>query len=290
LTVRDHGTRARYVWGPDVNDQPGSGCRCAGPEGCVAANAAAEAHRKRMIAYGRWQPFVDAGPVREHVRALGAAGIGHRRAAKLAGVPSSVVCRLLYGGPGARPPARRLRPEAASKILAVSPSPTLLGNCALVGGTGVCRRLQALIAGGRSQASLAARLGMLGSNFGALLHDRDQVTAGTARAVRALYDELWDVPPDESTPWARGSVTRARAYAASRGWPPPAAWDDDLIDDPDAPQPEGWKRPKRMSASDLLEDAAELLAAGYTRELAAERLGLTRDALARAIARAKAAA
>ncbi|HEY2269252.1 MAG TPA: hypothetical protein VGI96_42005, partial [Streptosporangiaceae bacterium] len=117
--IREHGTTARYVWGPDENDIPGMGCHCAA---CTEARRVAEGHRRRMKAYGQWQPFVDAEPARQHVRMLAAHGIGWKRAAELAGVSNGSMSKLLYGGPGDRPPAKRIRPETEAKILAVRPS------------------------------------------------------------------------------------------------------------------------------------------------------------------------
>ena len=121
--TREHGTRARYVYGPDVHGQAGRGCRCAP---CTQANRQAEDHRARMKLYGRWQPYVDAGPTREHLRALAAAGIGWRRAAQLAGVAPGAVSKLLYGGPGDRPPSRGIRAETERKLLAVRAVPESL--------------------------------------------------------------------------------------------------------------------------------------------------------------------
>jgi hypothetical protein len=112
---RLHGTRARYVMGPGPGQGPG--CRCAP---CRAANRAAENQRTKLIAYGRWQPYVDAGPAREHVRQLAARGIGWKQAAMLAGVPTGAMSKLLYGGPGGRPPSQRVRPGTAAAILAVA--------------------------------------------------------------------------------------------------------------------------------------------------------------------------
>ena len=106
--TRDHGTRARYVCGPDVHGRVGRGCRCTP---CTQANRQAEDHRARMKLYGQWRPYVDAAPAREHLRVLAAAGIGWRRAAELAGVATGAVSKLLYGGPGDRPPSRGIRPE-----------------------------------------------------------------------------------------------------------------------------------------------------------------------------------
>ena len=79
---RLHGTRARYVLGPGPG--PGPGCRCAD---CRAANRAAENQRTRLIAYGQWQPYVDADQARAHVRRLAVQGIGWKRTAALAGSP-----------------------------------------------------------------------------------------------------------------------------------------------------------------------------------------------------------
>ncbi len=198
---REHGTRARYVSGPDEHGQDGRGCRCTP---CREANRADHARRSRLILYGQWQPFVDAARAREHVRALGAAGIGWRRAAELAGVSTGAVSMLVYGRPRAgRQPSRHIRAETEQRILAVRAAPELLGNGALTDATGTRRRLQALVATGYSQSVLAGRLGMLQQNFAHVM-TRDKVTAGTARAVRQLYDELWDAAPDESTRWGEG--------------------------------------------------------------------------------------
>jgi hypothetical protein len=189
---RLHGTRARYVLGPGPGQGPG--CRCGD---CRAANRAAENQRTRLIAYGQWQPYVDAGPAREHVRQLAARGIGWKQAARLAGVPPGAVSKLLYGGPGGRSRSQRLRPATAAAILAVRPDRGNLGLGALVPATGTHRRIQALVATGWSQAKLGGRLGMTPANFAAMMR-RGQVTAATDQAARALYDQLWNRPTPET--------------------------------------------------------------------------------------------
>jgi hypothetical protein len=123
-------------------------------------------------------------------------------------------------------------------------------------------------------------------NFGTML-TRGQVLAATARAAATLYDELWDVPPATDSHRTRQSASRARNHAAARGWPPPAAWDDDTIDDPAAGPAEGWQRPAQITLTYLLEDAQELLAQGHTRDQAAQRLEVSRDSLNTALARAR---
>ncbi|WP_426568138.1 hypothetical protein [Streptomyces canus] len=216
---RDHGTRAKYVV---------EKCRC--PK-CKRANRRQENVRTRLQAYGRWQPYVDAEPVRQHVRALEAYGIGWKRVAQLAGVPAGVVGKLLYGARG-KAPTKGLRPDNAAKLLAVQAVPENLATP--VDGTGTRRRLQALIAGGWPQSQLARRLRMLPGNFGVLLFRNDAgVLPGTARAVAALYDELWRADPLEHGVHAQ-AASRARNQARAHRWPPVGAWDDDTIDDPAA--------------------------------------------------------
>lgn len=230
--MREHGTRARYVHGPDEQDRPGSGCRC---EECRAANRIAQAAYARRALHRRWgaEPpaLVDAEPVRAHVRSLQAAGIGWKRIAAAAGVPQGSMCNLLFGY-ASRPPARRVTPRTAEKILAVRPE-GLVADGAYVDAAGTRRRLQALVAVGYSLSSLGRRLGIAPTNMGELLK-QTKVTAARARAVRELYERLWNASPAASTRTERASVTRARATARSRGWPPPGGWDDDLIDLPDA--------------------------------------------------------
>jgi len=235
--TRPHGTRARYVLGPGPGTGPG--CRC---DLCTAANREAERRRERQILYGRWEPYVDAAPARDHLRALAAAGIGWKRAAQLARVSTGSVSKLLYGGPGDRPPSRRIRPQTAAAILTVSPSAQAVAPGALVDSGGTRRRVQALVTRGWSQARLACQLAVTGSNFATMMR-REQVTAATARAVGELYDRLWDKPPPESNQRERIAAARARNYAAERGWAPPLAWDDDIIDDPSGRPAERWKRP-----------------------------------------------
>jgi transcriptional regulator with XRE-family HTH domain len=235
---RPHGTRARYVLGPGPGKGPG--CRC---PACTAANRQAAARAARLQAYGLWAPFVPAGTARAHVQALGQAGIGWRRVAALAGVSTGAVSKLLYGGPGDREPARHLRPATAAAILAVRPDARNLGGAALVDAVGTHRRLQALVAIGWSQAKLAARMGMTPANFAAMMR-RCQVTADTARAAAAIYDQLWNQPPRQTSQREKIAAARAGNHAQARGWAPPLAWDDDQIDRPDGKPAERLATPR----------------------------------------------
>jgi transcriptional regulator with XRE-family HTH domain len=94
---------------------------------------------------------------------------------------------------------------------------------------GTVRRLQALCAIGWTQGELGERLGITSSRVSNIIRlTRTGVWIHTAEAVAALYDEL-----SMTVPTGRDS-NYARTYAASKGWAPPLAWDDEAIDDPDA--------------------------------------------------------
>lgn len=264
MTDREHGY-ARYKL---------DGCRC---YTCGYARALYEERRQRAIAYGTWQPFVDAEPVRQHVRDLQACGLGLRRIAEAAGVDRKRLQALLNGrserGTG---PQEKVRPQIAAAILAVEPSFDMLGPKTVIDASGTRRRLQALVSLGWSQAKLADRLGWTPGNFGALMREPRTVVA-TARKVRTLYDELWNQAPPEDSHRDKVAASRARNHARSRGWFPPMAWDDDTIDDPTAQPDRGGKVTRRQA---LAENAEELIIGqDYTLEHAAERLGVTSDYL-----------
>lgn len=279
--LREHGTRACCKFGPRPGGDTRNGCRC---ERCAKANRDAESERRRLTAYGRWQPYIDAGPAREHLRALSASGIGWKQAARLSGVSTGAVSKILYGGPGGRPPSRRVRPATAAAILSVVPSPAKLADSSRVDATGTRRRVQALVAAGWSQSKISARLGMDRANFGAVMR-QDQVTASTARAVAALYGELWDKGPPEQGHRDKIAASRARRYSAERGWPPPAAWDDDIDDPMAVPAPDWDAPPALLNRLEIAAEGRHLLGFGASLEEAARRLGTTPGRLKGAMAR-----
>jgi len=208
-----HGTRGSYV----------HGCRC---EECRRANR--EYANSRAL-YGYSSSFVDAQAAREHVGMLARAGMGRREIARRAGVADSVVSLLL--GHSHTKPAKKVSRTTQDRLLSVQPGTVAPG--ALVPILGTQRRLQALVAIGWTQTYLAMRLGWLVSNLTGVVNGRrTHVVQSTATAVRALYSEL------EMTP---GPSQRARTHAASRGWPPPMAFDDEQIDNTNR-SPDRWAR------------------------------------------------
>lgn len=217
-----HGTRNAYVC---------DRCRC---DDCRAANSAAERARSRAKAYGRHEGYVDAEPVRQHLRALMAAGIGLNTIRHLTGLSGGQLCSILYGrgrrGATPRRPQRGVTPSVRDRVLSV-PLSVEPADHAVVDATGTTRRLQALVAIGWSQSELARRLGMASANFSKTMR-AERVLASTARAVRDLYDRLWDQQPPQATHPQRVAASRARNRAVEKAWVPPLDWDDDTIDDP----------------------------------------------------------
>jgi len=181
---------------------------------------------QRRARYGYQCSLVDAAPVRQHVAALGAAGIGLRRLAHLSGVSRSALTCLVNGrnerGSG---PNKRVSAATAQAILAIEVPEVAHRGVAdgqLVDAIGTLRRAQSLVAYGYPRSYIAARLGISPGNATHLFDPATlRVLARTARKVEALFDEL------QATP---GPSKRARNDGKRRGWEVPLAWDDDEID------------------------------------------------------------
>jgi hypothetical protein len=211
-----HGTRNAYA---------ADRCRCTP---CRQANRDSERERARRRTYGQEQSlYVDAGPSRERVRALLAAGVGLQRIAQQSSVGHGTLTHLLYGSYGQRqrPPAKRVRRDTEARLLAIGDPRRNLAPGTLIDATGTRRRLRALAAIGWSTPLLAQHLGR---HRGPLRRDfyEQSVKASTAEGVRRLYDQLWDTKPPESTTRERMAASKARNTATRNGWRPPLAWDD----------------------------------------------------------------
>lgn len=206
------------------------GCRC---YTCAYARSQYDDNRNRAIAYGTWQPWTDAEPVRTHIRTLQACGMGTRAIASAAHIGRMRLVVIVNGRiERGTPPQEKVRPAIAAAILAVEPTLENLAPSTLISPLGTIRRVRALVAVGWPQHHLAAHLGMTPGNFSQLLQ-REHVLVRRALAVQAMYDDLWNVDPAEHGATTAG-ITRARRHAAANGWAPVAAWDDDTIDDPAA--------------------------------------------------------
>lgn len=243
------GAMTRGVCPPEHKHGAATTCyslhRC-GCDDCKRGNREREARMRRLKAYGRWDTgLVDADPVREHLAALSRFGIGWMRAAGLAGVSRSVVRALVWGReePERRGQMqKRVARRTAERLLAVEPVFENLGDGAKVSARGTARRLRALVALGWSQTKLAEKLGQSIPNLNRLMVRyenrytsdgrvrRVMTTAGHARAVAALFDELCMTPPPHELWRDRIAYARSKRYAADRGWPLPMDWEAGDID------------------------------------------------------------
>ena len=226
----------------------------------------------RQKAYGRWESrYVPAEPVREHLRALRAAGVDNKTLMD-AGVHRTAITYLLYGR-GGKPPSQSILRATADKILAV-PVPhdqfEYTNAAVSVVAVGTARRLRALVAYGYPQRDLCARIGQSAGWCSDVVTGRsERVTASSARAVAELFTQLQMVP---------GTDRRARRRAKARGWLPPLAWDEDRIDDPTY-EPEVVQTPR--TPEDDFTDFEYLISSGVGVEAACARLGLAPNSLKR---------
>lgn len=229
-----------------------------------------ENNRKRQKAYGRWESSrVDAEPIRRHVEALRASGVGSRRVEELSGVSRSVIQALINGRRIYRhQPSKTISGANAARLLAVQASPAPGGRVNIIG---TARRLQALVAIGYTQSDLAARIGVTPANSTNLFHGNGTVRAATADRIAAIYDDLAMKPGPSAT---------ARARAKKLGWAPPLAWEDDEIDNPAAEPDIGDHRPVKFD-----ERYGELRALGYSDLEILNKLNIKPESLLRQLER-----
>ena len=189
--------------------------------------------RSRQIAYGRWEPWTAAAPVREHVRQLRRIGASYQAIARAAQVSPMMISRLLHGEPYKDKPAPdRIRAAQARRLLAVTPD-ALNGTMPRRDAIGTRRRLQALVAMGHPAVSLARQLDVTPRTTWDIIRGATVTVSPTMHAaVCDLYKRLWDLRPPERTTAERRAATAARARAVKQGWPTPMGLDDDDIDDP----------------------------------------------------------
>lgn len=271
-----HGHRNAYVL---------DRCRCLP---CCYAASVYEQQRVKNNAYGR-SNYIDAEPARQHVAKLMAAGVGLKRIVVVSGSSQGVLWKLMYGKNGGTP-SKRVTKATAERLLALDPAnPALLADGAPVSSVGAARRLQALTCLGWSINRLADEGGLDRQPLDAALAGKP-IFARTARAVAALYEQLWDQPAPTGDHRERISASRARRRAEASGWAPPLAWDDETIDDPDATPYAGdtdHDQPDELAVDAVLEGVRLHLAgatlhaavhalaeAGHGPRVIAERLGI----------------
>lgn len=161
--------------------------------------------------------------IRAHVNTLFAVDMRTRDIADDAGIKTGWLSRLLYGTD-----IRTVSADTAKAVLAVTPRPV---DRLLRDTTGTHRRLQALMRAGWSQTRIAQVAGYERTIVSYWL-SRPTLTCDVVDTVREVYERLCTED---------GGSTRTRQWAKQHGWPPPEAWSDETIDDPQA-QPYDWCR------------------------------------------------
>jgi hypothetical protein len=241
-------------------------CRCTP---CVRA-ATAEAKRNEFLrATGRGALLA---PDRsaDHVRALRNAGLRDADILQAARIVPDQLYRIMRG-------AGKIHRNTERRVLAVPiPEAVGAGSSSLVDGTGTHRRLQALVAAGWPAAQLGNHPGVAHrQQMTYLLHGlgTGRVELHTALRIRDLFHGLDGRRPEDNG-IAPHIAQRARQLAGRRGWHPAIVWDD--IDDP-FEKPNYGAKVSRVDA--VVEDTAELVREGYSREAIALRLGISWDAV-----------
>jgi hypothetical protein len=209
LSIREHGTRARYVHGPDERDNPkwftGKGCRC---DSCTVANNTYRQHNDRQRLDGRspWVTEERAAAVRAHLTALREQGIGLRVIEQRSGVSRSALREAVQGG--------RMRHDTADRLLALSLD-TPLPDGAYIAASNTWLQVNALLRAGYTKVWIAEQIGQ----SRALQLRKTQVTVRHARLIDTIYDRFVGLPPP---------LKGTRHCCASTGgvctWPPTSSW------------------------------------------------------------------
>ncbi|MER0443109.1 hypothetical protein ABR738_00710 [Streptomyces sp. Edi4] len=197
----------------------------------LAAKARWARRRRRLIAYGQWDPFMPAEPVRAHLAGLAEIGMPRKGVEQALGLRESSLRHVASGTYGYGPGEKVTR-ELGEAVLGFWPALADFPDSARIAPLGTVRRVEALAVVGWSRAQVAARVGRNGVSFRNSLRS-DRISAALAKAVVRVYDELWNQrPEDHGVPaW---NAERVRRQAQADGFYGPLAWDDEDVDNPAA--------------------------------------------------------
>lgn len=183
-------------------------------------NKAWEVQYARDRASGR-RRYVDAGPTRDKLRRFVDANVPYRAISRASGLSDTAVGNIVDGR------NTHVQRATAERVDALTLSAIYERAHGTVPSIGVQRRVRALMALGWPKQDLEAA-GIPSAQL--VTRPRSQVSVEGWRQVREVYEEL-------SMTLGPSELTRSRAIA--RGYPPPLAWDDDTLDDPQATPHQG---------------------------------------------------
>lgn len=255
--LAEHGTTAR------AKGRPASGIKACPCRKCRDAENRYDKRRRVLNATGR-QLVVPAQPAADHLRYLFAVPMGWVDIRTATGCSTQTITSLLNGQP-------TVKRSVADRILAARPT---VAPMVLVPALGSTRRLRALLAIGHKiggSGGLVEHTSVDQTVLTALLAGRKkQVTVSTAERITVAYGRLQETPGPN-----RSNARRA----ADNGWLGPAWWDEDEFDNPDF-EPTAKTAPRYIALS---ENCFELERQEHSRQQIADRLGVTRDGLQRAL-------
>ncbi|MFH9574268.1 hypothetical protein ACH4MG_27470 [Streptomyces sp. NPDC017454] len=203
----DHGTYAR------ANGSRGyrAPCTC---EPCITTRRRYKKHDRASRQLGR-PGHVDATQARERLLQLNQA-TGWNDLAVAFGGSAANLRAIAFGR------QTRIKRTTHNRIMQLKAAPS---GGQYVDAAGAARRLQALQAIGHTTYTIAEASNVGRSLLVPILDGRPQVRRNVAERIKTAYTALSKTP---------GSATRSINRAIHNGWAPPAAWDDDTLDDPNA--------------------------------------------------------
>jgi hypothetical protein len=177
--------------------------------------------------------LVSAGPVREHVLKLRAAGGSYQAIAQVGGTGAMTV----HGIANSRRPT--VHADIARRLLAVTEAAI---RPARPQAGGVMWRLRSLMAMGHSCSRMATAIGVPPATLRRIVRgDATIVSPQLRQAVTTLFDEWWDKTPPQRTRQEKLAAASALRRAAARDWPCPAGLDEDDLDQPGYQPQCGWR-------------------------------------------------
>lgn len=218
--------------------------------------------RRQAIADGTWEPWQPADPIVDHLNEL----LAHapiRAVAAASGVSSQRIGQIAAGK------ATRVRTPVANALMAVTVDDVIARTERRLPWPSQ-RRIGALMAIGWTMADVSNHAGCSTAVINSIMNskNRSYVPVETAEGIERAYRTLKDTP---------GASPIARKVAHSKDYPPPQAWTDIDLDDPDPLTLQRvraqWKRIHRPTWNERLMDAREYL--GYSPKGLAEVLGTT---------------
>lgn len=188
-------------------------CEWSGCTGQAETRGYCSSHYRRRLHTGRYG-YRDGTAARAHIAALRELGWTWQGIADAAGLSTWVAHNLHRGV------TRRVLAESEAALLSVPLA--RYGSHRGVDATGPRRRVQALAWMGWPNREVCRRIGSSPRTLPTELH-RGRVSVALAHRIADVYDEL------------SGQVGPSRVAAGKArqlGFAPPAAWDDETIDDP----------------------------------------------------------